>query len=230
MNKIVGREFFALRTESEGKIENLELVDCVFDNCILASFDDIEGMPSVVDVILRNCVDVNSYIGPCYIKNVVVDNLRTADLLIIWGAIFSGVVLKGRLGKVKINSLMEAASYGTALQSSLDKKRDEFYRQSEWALDISKARPLCLEIEGVPSRLIIRDPETQIVVSKEKFFSSEHCKAVANLHEDVEFPLMEFLKSDDPEIILAAPTGRPKKNYQKILDSFAELHLLGFAE
>jgi hypothetical protein len=121
-----------------------------------------------------NCHQRGCAIHGAIIENTVVDGLAThGQLLQIWGAVFNQVVLKGKIDRLMISAdvlpsvLLEEGDRQREIQAF--RAADSlYYRNVEWALDISQGefRELCLR--GLPAHLVRRDPETQIVVTREK--------------------------------------------------------------
>ena len=109
--------------------------------------------------------------------------------------------------------------------------RARFYAATDWALYISRAEVLELEIEGVPADLIRRDPATQAIVRRRTVAGTswqdtippwnEHWSAVIEMALDEE--------SDD-DIVLVAPKAAKKKKFQRLLDGIENLRDLGIAE
>ena len=88
---------------SSAVFENFVFNNCTFDNCTLCLTKAPEFRSTVRNVRLANCVSFNSSIGPVVLEDVMVDGLKTNDLLIMWGPLFKHVTLKGRIGQININ-------------------------------------------------------------------------------------------------------------------------------
>jgi hypothetical protein len=57
-------------------------------------------------------------------------------------------------------------------QQVIGKANRDYYATVDWALDIREAEFKDFDCRGVPSRLVRRDPETQIMVTRERVLGS----------------------------------------------------------
>ncbi|MFP3710416.1 hypothetical protein SB783_41270, partial [Paraburkholderia sp. SIMBA_009] len=99
-------------------------------------------------------------------EDVVVEDLSTNPILLVWAAFFRRVTLKGKIGKINLNLTPEAFCTDADRLRQFETARAAFYAETDWALDISDARLLGLRCEGVPLHLIRRDPQTQVILDK----------------------------------------------------------------
>jgi hypothetical protein len=212
------------------RVNELSFSGCTFDNCGLSLTSDPNAMSRIQNVEVIQCKSLNSTVGPCYLESVRVSDLQTSDLLIIWGAFFHRVEVKGKVGKIKINTAIHDPHASPAVQRTFDAIRDEYYKSIDWALDISQMKPLSFEVEGIPSSRIKRDPELQVVVSRKRLQSLQQLDSLQGLDEGVRFSLQMFVREGHEEKLLVAPTGRSRKQYQPVLESYAMLVHAGLAE
>ena len=56
----------------------------------------------------------------------------------------------------------------TSLQRTFEKANAEYYSTVDWALDIKEAEFDDFDCRGVPSRLVRRNPETQMMLTRER--------------------------------------------------------------
>jgi hypothetical protein len=230
MRDIVNRTF-ELEIDRGGlAAEGVRFRSCTFDNCALSLVSDPARMSRVARCELIDCYSLNSTIGPCHITDVRIENLKTGDLMLVWGPVLTRLELKGKIGRVKINDAIQDPHASEAQQKSFRILRQEHYAEVDWALDISGARPLMLDISGIPASKVRRDPEMQIVVSNTRLKSLEQLKALPGLDADTEFVLQQFVRNEETDKILAAPTGRGPKFVRPVLNSFALLRQAGIAE
>lgn len=145
---------------------DLHLHDCAFDNCGLSMVKYPQRMSRVRNVTLSQCRVVNSEIKPCVFEDVVVEDLSTNPILLVWASLFRRVTLKGKIGKINLNMTPEAFCTDADRLQQFETARAAFYAETDWALDISEARLLGLRCEGVPLHLIRRDPQTQVILDK----------------------------------------------------------------
>ena len=94
------------------------------------------------------------------------------------------------------------------VQQTFDESNAEYYRNVEWALDISQAEFEELCLRGFPVHLIRRDPETQIVMTREKALKGgwKHLEFQENLLPGL---IDLFLQREEPATLLIAPTTSP---------------------
>jgi hypothetical protein len=207
--------------------ENLRFTACTFDNCSLSLTNDPKHMSRITNVELIDCASKHSRIGPAILDEIIVENLATSDLLIVWGAHLRHVTLKGKLGKVKINASIQDPKKTPEQQQRFDRLREQHYDRIDWALDISDVKPQLLEIEGIPADRIVLNHETQVAVDREHLNDAKQLAAVRDLDDVTRFTLESFIERKLPDIVLVAPTGNGPKKAKPVLDSFAALRRAG---
>jgi hypothetical protein len=203
---------------------------CAFSNCALSLTKQFELRSKVADVELINCSAVDCDIGPAVFRDVRVDGLLTNSLLIVWGAVFSHVTLRGEIGKIKINPWIHHVDRRPEIQGPFDAYRENLYRTTDWALDISEARFKEFEVRGIPAGLIRRDPETQAVVTRERALSPGWRERLNPSNTLWPFMIKLFLSDGDPDMVLVVPLGAPKSKRDGLLRDLRELRALGVAE
>ncbi|GHH51402.1 hypothetical protein GCM10009090_13620 [[Pseudomonas] boreopolis] len=209
--------------------EDIGLNGCVFDNCGLSLAKSPEGMTRVKGVVATKCKVVNSEIGPCVFEDVVIDELATNPILLIWSSFFRRVRLSGKIGKIGINVPPEAFFTDSKVLHDFSVAREAFYRETDWALDISDAKFVDFRCEGIPLDLIRRDPETQVVIRKSmlprlEVFERGFRKDFRELY----FSLVDFLESPRQEELLVVPLGAPKARRDAWASGIGELRSRGF--
>jgi ankyrin repeat protein len=145
----------------------VECHNCRFVGCAIIARDPSDRQ-SVRDIRLHNCDSYASALQGVIIENVVVDHLKVGRSLIVWASVFKHVVLKGKIGPFTINSLVPPNIVAPGEQEMFDAANEAYYRDTDWALDISEGIFAEADIRGVPAKLIRRDPATQVVVLREK--------------------------------------------------------------
>jgi hypothetical protein len=94
-------------------------------------------------------------------------------------------------------------------------------------LDIREAEAEELEIRGVPARLIRRDPESQVVITRQK--AMEGTWRQLNLEKTHwGYSIDRMLRSGEPDIVLVA--GRRDRQYRDLLAGLRTLREAGVAE
>jgi len=126
-----------------------------------------------------------------------------------------------------ISPLVATAMAKPKEQAAFDEANARYYEAADWALDISEARFVECDIRRVPARLIRRDPETQVVVTREKALLGEWKKLdLSKTYWGGWIDL--FLKDGDPDVVLVAPNRHPK--FIDWLDGLKMLRDAGVAE
>jgi len=208
-------------------VSSIACFDCEFTNCALSMTSEIGRRSIVSDSLFKNCTVSSSDIGPAVLRRLEVDGLITDSLLIVWGAVFDQVSFSGRVGKIKINRHVHHVDKSEATQRPFDEFRERFYSQVDWAIDISKAEFRLLEISGIPARLVRRNPETQMVVTRENALNRDWRSKVSQGSVHWPFAIDMFLATGEPDRVLVVPTAGPKKQVQKLLLELQELRTLG---
>ena len=139
---------------------------CFFDNCLLSK-ERLDGLRTeVCNVRLEECKLVGCNIGPALLSDAIAVNSTANGLTIFWGSLFRRVKFVGRVSAFKINKFVTSLP-DAGMQAIYDNSRREFYKNADWAIDISEARFTSFDCEGIPARLFRLDLETQGVVRRE---------------------------------------------------------------
>lgn len=112
-------------------------------------------------------------------------------------------------------------------QRRFDEANAAYYATVDWALDIAEAEFIEAEIQGVPARLIRRDPESQVVVTHEKALEGKWRRidlAGTYWATSIEF----LLNRGDPDVVLVAP--KRARDYRRLLDGLKKLRDAGVAD
>ncbi len=222
--------FFKQFDQNSGALfEDLDFEECVFDNCALSLTKDNSLRSTVCNVRLVNCEARGCGIGPAIFQDVMVDGLKTNDLLILWAPLFRRVTLRGKIGKLKINVAAHYSDRSEETQRPFDKARLEFYSDSDWAIDISEGKFQEFDMHGVPARLVRRDPETQVVVTRENAIRPDWREKLSSWNDYWPFVIDLFLEDEEEDIVLVAPKGKPKKQFTESLNGINELCDIGVA-
>ncbi len=222
------QDFNNLYDRNSGRIfQDLELRKCRFISCALSITRNPRRRSLVRNVRLIQCEEIGCAIDTAIIEDTVIDGLKTSDLLQTWGAVYKHVVLKGNIGRIMISPVIATGWAKPHQQAAFDKANAEYYQQVDWALDISEARFYECDIRGIPARLIRRDPQTQVVVTREKALLGEWRKL--DLTRTFWGGWIElFLQEDALDVVLVAPKRHPKFN--DLLDGLKMLRDAGVAE
>lgn len=109
-------------------------------------------------------------------------------------------------------------------------QREAWYAQIDWAIDISRARFKEFDVRGIPARLFRRDPESQVVVTRDRALRAASQGLLDPTMKLWPFMLKLFLADGDNDMILVAPMGAPAPRRNELLSGLRELRRLGVAE
>lgn len=211
-------------------LENMSFDSCTFTNCKISLTKERDRRSVVRNVTLRNCEANACGVGPAVLEDVEIDGLSTSDLLIIWGATFKHVTLRGDIGKIKINQAVHFVDTTPAVQQPFDEYRVKLYGSIDWALDISGARFKEFDVRGIPARLVRIDPDSQAVVTRTRALQEGWREALSPSNTLWPFMIKLFLSDGDEDMVLVAPLNAPKKRRDELLQGLQELRRLGVAE
>jgi len=222
------QEFSNFYDRNSGRIfKDLEFRKCRFISSSLSITRNPKKRSIVRNVRLTQCEEIGCAIDTAIIEDTIIDGLKTSDLFQCWGAVYKHVILKGDIGRIMISPLVAAAMATSNEQTAFDEMNSRYYKMVDWALDISEARFMECDIRRVPTHLIRRDPETQVVVTRDKALLGEWKKL--DLSKTYWGGWIElFLKDRDQDIVLVAPKRHPKFN--DWLDGLKMLRDAGVAE
>ena len=160
------------------------LSECTFQSCTIrlplvdpeAPFHkqryDLGRRPVIRAVGLRRCRILSSVgctlIG-AIVEDVLVEDLKTDGMVQTWATVFKHVRLRGKIGWLMFSDLFTPCDPPTSkLQQTIAKANADYYSKVDWALDISQAEFQDLDCRGVPSRLVRRNPETQMMLTRQR--------------------------------------------------------------
>lgn len=208
--KIVENQTFENLTDHSGaaEITGVELRGCTFRNCVLTAPSPTKR-PFIGNVRIVDCVDLHSHLAKAVMEEVIVDGLRTKNLSILSTCAIRHVVLKGKIGKLKITDRLPGVGNPAQLQEAFDAANSTFYRGVDWALDISQAELEDFSLSGIPLSLIRRDPETQLVLPADVAVSRtwRHVPEFAKVWGARVEALLKIGRG--PELLLVAPKLHP---------------------
>jgi len=212
--------------DSGAFFSNLEFRNCDFQGCLVGITKNPKLRTTIQSVSLLDCTENGGSIGNVIVEDVLIENLKAPGLFQTFGAVFKHVTLRGKFDRLMIcNYELPDSSVNPAYEfERVDAFREanaEYYAHVDWALDISQAEFKSFELRGVPTNLVRRDPETQIVVTRQK--------ALEGKWRELEFKdslwptaLDMFLhREDEPSYILVAP-----KRHRKFPIYLEDLQLL----
>jgi hypothetical protein len=186
--------------EPGGVLRGFEAIRCRFENVRLGTTE-----PEHEPVVVRNC-----RLEQCSIRSVTLWSVQVEDCLVdcmdgpmtylTYGPLLKHVVVQG-----DVDALYVLHPGRFDADARLIVQRRAFYDATDWALDISRARFGDCELSGVPGRLVRRDPETQILVTRDRVTATPWQEVAAG--EPHRFVIEGFLKSDMDSLVLVASSG-----------------------
>jgi hypothetical protein len=204
-----------------------EFHKCRFVGCSLSNTRKPGRRSTLRDVKFIDCEFQGCDLGTATVEEVVVDRLNTHGHFATWAAVFKHVTLKGKIGPFMLSPAVSAARASTDEQRSFDEANAAFYATVDWALDICEAQFAEADLRGVPGHLIRRDPETQVLIKREKALEGTWRKL--DLSETYWPVAIEFfLNSNMDSIVLAAP--RQASSFRLLLNGLELLRQQGVAE
>jgi len=228
---IENQRFEGFYDRDSGRLfSGLEFRRCLFEGCTLSVASEPALRSTIRDVVLTKCTQFGCSIMRAIVEDVVVDGLKTNEFF-SWGAVFKHVVLKGRISgpiSLQTNTLTKVTPPDT--EEAFNRANRLFYKEEvDWALDISEAvfTGEC-DLRGIPARLIRRDPETQVVVTRRK--------ALEGAWKDLDLSGTHWaiggigllLHGEDPDCVLVAPKGA--RDFARLLEGLQLLRKAGVAE
>lgn len=217
-----GRKFFGAYS-----FRDLVVQDCEFRN---ANFGfnpkrGAQGGDRAERISVRRC-----RVSNCVVRNAEICNSEfsdiVGDMLICWGALFREVVLRGAIERLMLHGIPGGTA--SLAQKSLAKaSRDEFYRRTDWALDISEARfeDFSIRTDAVPLRLLRLDKNSQFIFRRSDRDYSELATVGVSGYTYNTLRLLQ--EEGGSECLLVAPKlNQPL--YDKVLRDVELLGRLGF--
>lgn len=148
-------------------IQDTRFERCEFESCRVSSTTDPRQRSTFDHVDFIRCSVRGTTIRTAVLREVTVEGLRTYGLLQTWGAVFAHTTLRGKIDRVMVSGLVFAGQLGRDIQPRFDEANRNFYSEVDWALDITEAEVKELDLRGVPGHLVRRDPETQVLVTRD---------------------------------------------------------------
>jgi hypothetical protein len=214
--------------DSAATFHDMVFTKCHFESCELSITRTPTLRSTLHNMKLLNCSQRDCAISAAVIEDVVVDGLNTnGQLFQTWGAVFNRTVLQGKIDRLMISSAVLPGVINHEEQRAFDDANNDYYDHVEWALDISKGEFKEICIRGLPGCLIRRDPETQILVTRERALLGDWKNLNFKEHL-LPISLEIFLQRADSSIVLVAPKRHSR--FKRYLDDINLLRLAGVAE
>jgi hypothetical protein len=228
MRTFENEEFTAFYDRGGNVYEDLHFKRCTFVSSSISITEDPANRTTVRNVTLERCRVVGSAVDCAVVEDVLVDGLQTSDLHQAWGALFRHVTLRGKIGRLMVTPLISSRHRNTPEQAAFDEQREAYYETIDWALDISEAEAVELQLAGIPARLIRRDPETQAVITRQAALSGEWRELELVQKTVLGLAINQMLKRGDDDIVLVAE--RRARDFKQMVAGIQELRAAGVAE
>jgi hypothetical protein len=208
------RKFSAFHDRNSRKtFSDLEFRRCYFESCRISWTRDPRRRITVRNVQMVDCEQRGCALDAAIVEDVLVDGFKTDTLFQTWGAVFKHVTLRGKLGRLMISpytsSFIVNGMKDLRLQKPFDEANRLYYSLVDWALDIREAQFVEADLRGIPGQLVLRDSETQFLITREKGLegmwkevdlSGTHWKTAIEI----------FLEGGRESEILVAPKRNPR--------------------
>lgn len=226
MRTLEGREIDGQVDRGGTAYGDVRLMGCRFLSCGLSVGAVPTRRTRVSNTHLQNCEQRGSVIAGAQFEDCSIEGLKTNGVLQVWAAVFRRVRLTGQIERLMLSPRVYGSGAPGTQQRAYDDANAEFYRDTDWALDISEARFKECDLTGVPAPLVRRDPATQVVVTRQGADAGAWREASL---EETYWPtaLERFLSSGRPDIVLVAPKASPR--FQRLLKGLKLLQEIGTA-
>ena len=193
----------------------------------------LEERPTVRRLHIERCHITASELGPLIVEDSVLDTVwihrgkwGSQD---VGGSVFKHVTVRGRItGSVRVLPypalLFGGAEYEGARKQYIAANA-AYYRAVDWAVDISQAEFTSFENEwaDIPARLYRRDPETQVLISRESCRGRNWRAACEGSYVWVH--IERFLETEFADTVIVAP--KRSKYFEAVMGAIGRLRSIG---
>lgn len=193
-------------------LTDVELRGCTFSMCQQPAWHVPDERPVLRGVSLVRCHVRASELGPVIAEDCVVDTVWFHRGMwgpqLIAGCAFRHVVIRGDVTgglRFGISPEWHRASPAPPIEEDpFYRANAAFYADVDWALDISAANFTSVEMSwcDVPARLIRRDPETQVTITRESVGAGDWRAACGD--SPLWVGIERFLDAGLPDTVLVA--------------------------
>lgn len=209
------RAYGSGQTHSEIDLDRVKFVGCVF-----GQQDDPEFGFVVRDVTATRCRTDNCSVQGVRFEDVTVDGLTTKHQQ-LGGCLFRHVTLKGKIGPIMTTPVHRGVAED--IRAAMNTALVDYYKDVDWALDISEAEFADADFYMVPGDLVRRDPETQFLLRRDVIVPA---KDQIPLGPSIAASRFESTPFDS----IVAVVGRRSKNFARDLEEFEQVRKAGLAE
>jgi hypothetical protein len=203
------KEFHYIDRNSGRTFSDIEFLDCYFVGCAISVTREPRLRSIMRHVKVINCEQRGCTLYSAVVEDVLINNVKTNGLFQVWGAVFKHVTIKGKAGRIMTSPLIEISAHPSKQQKLFDIANELYYRNVDWALDIRDAEFEEADLRGIPARLVLRDSETQFLITRERALNSNIEKVdLTGTHWKTAVEL--FLSSGYPDEVFVAPKRHPR--------------------
>lgn len=222
------KEFECWYDQDSGALfQDMEFQKCRFVSSAVSITRKPELRSTVRNMRFIDCAVRGCAVNAAIVEDVLVDGLKTHTMLDTWAAVFKHVTIRGRVGSIKISKYVDVLSATDEEQAAFDRANAEYYKHVDWALDISEAECLEIDIRGVPASLVRRDPTTQGVVKRANTVDGRWQK-VKLARPRWQITIQDMFRDGDDDTVLVVP--KRSRHYQELLGDLKRLRDAGIAE
>ena len=214
--------------DSGRTFEDIEFRECYFQSSAISMTDNPELRSTVRNVRLIDCEQRGCALEAGVLEDILVDGFKTNGGFDAWATAFKHVTLRGNIGEIMINQAVASGLAAPAEQQAFDEANASYYAGVDWALDITEAAFQELDIRGVPAHLVRRDPDTSIVITRQRALEGKWMSLRLPPKEWCTTAIDMFLEREEPELILVA--GKRAGDFESLLECFAILRDAGVTE
>ncbi|HEU5158261.1 MAG TPA: hypothetical protein VFU43_14795 [Streptosporangiaceae bacterium] len=215
------RSFEHLRSYGTGHTySGLDLDRVTFTGCVFGQQDDPEFGFVVRDVTATRCRADNCSVEGVRFEDVTVDGLTTKHQG-LGGCLFKHVTLKGKIGPILTTPVSRGVPEET--RAAITAAMVAYYKDVDWALDISAAEFSDADFYMVPGDLVRRDPETQFLLRREVITPAKDRLPIG---PGIAASRFESTPFDS----IVAVVSRRSKNFARDLEEFEQVRKAGLAE
>jgi hypothetical protein len=226
----VDQEFIDLRAiEGALTLQDITLARCSFLGCSLWSLTDVHRRHCVRNVTLSGCevIGESSTVRGAIVEDCTVDGLKTGGLLHLDGCVFKHVVLRGAIGRVMLtDAILFSPWLSQGTTQAYAEANAKYYSTVDWALDISESMPTDLSTRGIPAKLIRRNPETQVMFTRERLLDGRWQQL--DLDSVVRYWLSYLVRNGWADGVFVVPARGTRR--RAMMDSMLTLRREGIAE
>ncbi|HEX2766156.1 MAG TPA: hypothetical protein VHR55_05935 [Candidatus Limnocylindria bacterium] len=193
----------------------------------------LQERPTVRRLHVERCHVTASDLGPLVIEDSTLDTVWIHrgkwGPQSIGGSVFKHVTVRGRItGSVSVLPYPHAYAFDPkdrTVRERFMEANARYYRSVDWALDISQAEFTSFDNEwaDVPARLYRRDPETQVIVTRESCLGRDWRAAAEDSYLWVH--LERFLESGFADTVIVAP--KRSKHFDAVMAAIGRLRDIG---